>query len=192
MRFFKIFCGSVLLCTVLYLICFSADGSVYEDVVRMHVIANSDSEADQKVKMEVRDMVIQKYGTELSSYSDKASALSAVQSKLSEIENEVNSYLSTRTTYTCSVTVAESYFPTKSYGDYSLPQGNYTALCIKLGKAEGQNFWCVLFPPLCLGACSADGEELFVSCGLTGDEYELMKGEKTVYKLKFRLLELFN
>ena len=192
MRFFKIFCGSVLICTVLYLICFSADGSIYNDVLRMHVIANSDSETDQKIKMEVRDMVIEKYGSELSVFSDKDGALRAAQSMLSEIENEVNSYLSTRTTYSCSAVIEDSYFPTKSYGDYSLPQGNYTALCIKLGKAEGQNFWCVLFPPLCLGASTKDPEELFVDCGLDKDGYELMKGEKPVYKLKFRLLELFN
>ncbi len=192
MRFLKIFSALVLLSTVLYLICFSADGSVYNDVVRMHVIANSDSEADQKIKMEVRDMVMQKYGQELSVYTSRADALTAMQAMLSEIENEVNTYLSVRTNYSCKVTVEDNYFPTKSYGEYSLPQGRYTALCIRLGRAEGENFWCVLFPPLCIGACSAEGEELFTACGLSKEDYELMKGEKTLYKLKFRLLELFN
>lgn len=192
MRFLKIFSLLVVITAVLYLICFSADGSVYNDVVRMHVIANSDTDTDQQIKMEVRDMVIEKYGSELSKYENREMALTAAQSMLSEIENEVNSYLSTRTTYTCTATIEENYFPTKTYGEYSLPRGNYTALCIRLGKAEGQNFWCVLFPPLCLGACTAEGEELFVECGIDKDEYELMKKEKTVYKLKFRLLELFN
>lgn len=192
MRFLKIFSLLTIITVFLYLVSFAADGSVYNDVIRMHVIANSDSEVDQSIKMEVRDMVLEKYGTELSGYTDRDLALTAAQSMLSSIENDVNTYLSTRSAYTCSVSIEESYFPTKEYGDYSLPRGNYTALCIRLGKAEGQNFWCVLYPPLCLGASSAEGEELFVECGLSEDEYELMRGEKPIYKLKFRILELFN
>lgn len=191
MRFLKIFSILVVLAVALYLIAFAAEGSVYSDVIRMHVIANSDSEFDQSVKMEVRDLVLEKYGNELSVYTNRSDALRAAQAMLSEIENEVNEYLSTRALYNCTVTIEEEYFPTKAYGEYRLPCGNYTALCIRLGKAEGENFWCVMFPPLCLGA-SSDGEELFVNCGMSRYEYELMKGEKPVYKLKFRLLELFN
>ena len=90
------------------------------------------------------------------------------------------------------MTVAEEYFPTKSYGEYRLPRGVYTALCVRLGKAAGENFWCVLYPPLCLGAASADEkdmEDLFLSSGLTEAEYELMRGEKPVFRVRFRLLE---
>ena len=192
MRFLKIFSFLTFVCVILYLIAFSADGSVYNDVIRMHVIANSDSETDQQIKMEVRDMIVCKYSSELSRYNDRESALGAAQSMLTEIENDVNAYLSTRALYTCSATLEEKYFPTKEYGEYSLPRGNYTALCVKLGKSEGQNFWCVLFPPLCLGASSEDGEKLFTECGIDKDGYELMKKEKPVYKLKFRLLEMFN
>lgn len=176
----------------LYLVSFAADDSVYNDVVRFHVIANSDSEDDQAVKTEVRDMVLASYGSALSAYTNRDDALAAAQSMLSAIENDVNTYLSARTDYTCSVTIEESYFPTKTYGEYSLPRGNYTALCIRLGDSRGQNFWCVLFPPLCLGASSAKGgEELFINHGLSVDEYELMRTQKPVYKLKFRILELF-
>ena len=192
MRFFKIFSLLSVSVVLLYIICFSAEGSIYNDVVRMHVIANSDSETDQQIKMEVRDMVLEKYGSRLSAYKNKDMALTAAISMLSEIENEVNTYLSTRTNYVCRATVEERYFPTKTYGEYSLPKGNYTALCIRLGEAEGGNFFCVLYPPLCLGASACSGEELFVSCGLDKNEYELMRNEKTFYRLKFRLLELFN
>lgn len=191
MRFLKIFSLLTVISVILYLACFAADDSVYNDVVRMHVIANSDSEADQSLKLEVRDLVLEKYSTVLSGYESKDAALDAAQLMLPEIEKDVNAYLVGRAAYTCTVSIEESYFPTKTYGDYSLPRGNYTALCIRLGKAEGQNFWCVLYPPLCLGASSAeDGEELFLSCGLTEEEYELMRGEKPVYKVKFRILEL--
>lgn len=191
MRFLKIFSLLVVVSAVLYLVCFASSGSVYEDVVRLHVIAESDSEYDQEIKLSVRDMVLEKYSAELSKYTDKEKALAAASELLPKIQIDVNEYLKDRTDYTCTVTIEESYFPTKTYGEYSLPRGNYTALCIRLGKAEGQNFWCVLFPPLCLGASTADDEELFTSCGLSHDEYKLMRAEKPVYKLKFRLLEIF-
>lgn len=190
MRFLKIFSVLTVLTVFLYLVCFAADASVYNDVVRMHVIANSDSEADQAIKMQVRDLVIEKYSAVLSAYDSKERALAAAEGMLAEIENDVHAYLADRTDYTCTVSVEESYFPTKSYGEYSLPRGYYTALCIRLGKAEGQNFWCVLYPPLCLGASAENGEELFASHGLSADEYALMRGEKPVYKVKFRILEL--
>ncbi len=191
MRFLKIFSLLTVVSVLLYLVCFAADGSVYHDVVRIHVIANSDSEADQALKLEVRDLVLEKYATALSEYESRDAALAAVQGMLAAMETDVNAYLADCVDYTCTVGIEESYFPTKSYGEYSLPRGNYTALCIRLGKAEGQNFWCVLYPPLCLGASSAqEDEELFLRCGLSEDEYALMRGEKPVYKLKFRLLEL--
>ncbi len=191
MRFLKTFSVLTVLSVLLYLVCFAADGSVYHDVVRMHVIANSDSEADQAIKMEVRDLVLQKYSPTLSAYTSKEQALAAAKALLPEIEADANAYLADRAAYTCTVSIEESYFPTKSYGEYSLPRGNYTALCIRLGNAEGENFWCVLYPPLCLGASAKDGEELFTSYGLSADAYALMRGEKPVYKVKFRILELF-
>lgn len=190
MRFLKIFSILTVLTVFLYLIGFAADGSVYNDVVRLHILANSDSDADQKLKMEVRDMVLATHGEALAAYTTREDALNAARGMLSGIEAEVNAYLAAHTDYTATVTIEDKYFPTKAYGEYTLPRGNYTALCIRLGKAEGQNFFCVLYPPLCLGAASDSGEELFVSHGLTADEYELLRGEKPVYKLKFRLLEL--
>lgn len=193
MRFFKFFSILTVLTVFLYLISFAADGSVYNDVVRLHVIANSDSDVDQAVKMEVRDLVLRTHGEALSAYTSRDEALNAARSMLSAIETDVNAYLSAHTPYTAKVTVEEKYFPTKAYGVYTLPRGKYTALCIRLGEAAGQNFFCVLYPPLCLGASAdAEGEELFVSHGLSKEEYQLLRGEKPVYKLKFRILELLS
>lgn len=191
MRFFKIFSLLTVLSVFLYLICFAADGSVYNDVVRFHVIANSDSEVDQNIKLSVRDMVIEKYSAKLSKYKNKDEALAAAEEMLPEIENDVKEYLKCYADYTAEVSIEESYFPTKTYGEYSLPRGNYTALCIRLGKAEGQNYWCVLFPPLCLGASTEDGAKVFEECGLSRSEYNLMRTETPRYKLKFKILELF-
>ena len=192
MRFFKIFSVLVVLTVLLYLVCSAQDGSVYNDVVRLHIIADSDSEYDQEIKLSVRDMVLEKYSAELSKYKDKEQALAAAYELLPKIEIDVNEHLKSYTDYTCTVTIEESYFPTKTYGEYSLPRGNYTALCIRLGKAEGENYWCVLFPPLCLGASTKDDKKMFEECGLTEEEYNLMRGEKPRYKLKFRLLEIFS
>lgn len=191
MRFFKIFSLLTVLCVFLYLICFAAEGSVYNDVVRFHVIANSDSEIDQQIKLSVRDTVLEKYSSVLSKYKNKNEALAAAEKMLPEIEKDVNEYLQEVAGYTAKVSIEESYFPTKTYGEYSLPRGNYTALCIRLGEAEGQNYWCVLFPPLCLGTATEDGAKVFEECGLSKREYNLMRLEKPTYKLKFKLLEIF-
>ncbi len=190
MRFFKIFFAFVALVSVLYLVGFAAGGSVYDDVVRLHIIADSNSDVDQNIKLSVRDMVLEKYSSALSSYKDKDEAVIAAYELLPKIEMDVNEYLKDFTDYSCKVTLEEDYFPTKNYGKYSLPRGDYTALCIRLGKAEGENYWCVLFPPLCLGASSKDDKEMFLECGLSEDEYNLMLTEKPRYKLKFKILEL--
>lgn len=191
MRFFKIFSVLTVMSVVLYLFCFASDKSVYNDVVRFHVIANSDSEADQNIKLGVRDMVLEKYSSALSKYKNKEEALAAAEKMLPDIETDVKEYLKDYSDYTAAVSIEESYFPTKTYGEYSLPRGNYTALCIRLGKAEGQNYWCVLFPPLCLGTAAEDGAKVFEECGLSKKEYNLMRTEKPSYKLKFKLLEIF-
>lgn len=192
MRFLKIFSLLIVLTVFFYLISFAFDGSIYEDVIRLHVIANSDSEEDQKIKLEVRDIVLEKYSHLLSGYTDFEAALAAAENLAGAIENDVNDYLLGKVSYKCTVSIAKERFPTKTYGDYSLPQGNYTALCIRLGESKGENFWCVLFPPLCLGVSSADGDKnLFKSHGISYNEYELMRNRKPIYRVKFRILELF-
>lgn len=191
--FLIIFSVSVLSASLFYMVGAMDDGSVYHDVLRLHVIAHSDDREDQELKLAVRDCILESYGARLSGFADKAAAEAAARTLLPEIEAEVNTYLAGRAPYTCTVTVAEEYFPTKSYGEYRLPRGVYTALCVRLGRAAGENFWCVLYPPLCLGAATADdaagGEELFLSAGLTHAEYELLRGEKPIYRLRFKLLE---
>lgn len=192
--FLIIFSVLALAASLFYMVGAMDDGSVYHDVLRLHVIANSDDKEDQALKLAVRDYILESYGARLSGFSDKNAAEAAARSLLPEIEADVNGYLSERAPYDCVVTVAEEYFPTKSYGEYRLPRGVYTALCVRLGRAAGENFWCVLYPPLCLGAATADGtatygEDIFLSAGMTHAEYELLRGEKPVYRLRFKLLE---
>lgn len=193
--FLKIFSVLVLAVSLFYMVGAIDDGSVYHDVLRLHVIANSDDREDQELKLEVRDRILETYGEKLSGFSCKEAAETAARELLPDIAATVTDFLRGRAPYTATVTVAEEYFPTKTYGAYSLPRGVYTALCIRLGKAAGENFFCVLYPPLCLGAATADADadgdfsDIFLSSGLTAAEYELMRGEKPVYRVRFKLLE---
>ena len=193
MRFLKIFSILVAATLFLYLVCVADADSVYNDVIRMHILAASDGEADQAVKLEVRDLVLATYGEALSGYRSRAEAMEAAKALLPSITKTVNLYLAEKTEYTATVSLEESYFPTKSYGELTLPRGRYTALCIRLSRAEGRNFFCVLYPPLCLGAATEgeEVEEMFLNCGLTLQEYELLRGKKPIYQIKFKLLELF-
>ena len=138
--FLKIFSALVLAVSLFYMVGAIDDGSVYHDVLRLHVIANSDDKADQELKLEVRDRILEAYGTKLSGFACKEDAEAAAVLLLPEIEAAVNGFLGGRAPYTCAVTVAEEYFPTKSYGEYRLPRGVYTALCVRLGKAAGETF----------------------------------------------------
>lgn len=116
-------------------------------IVRIHVIANSNSAYDQNVKLAVRDIIL-KEANALSG-SDSPS-LSLVESRKAELENVVNAYLRGQgIDYTCSFLTGRFYFPAKSYENITLPQGEYDALRVVLGAGEGENWWCVMYPPLC-------------------------------------------
>lgn len=191
MRFLKIFSALVVCATLVGTAVFAMDDRIYTDVLRLHILANSDSEEDQKIKLEVRDFVLENFGALLAAATDRVQAEKTARALAPQIEESVNRFLSDKTDVRASVSVGERYFPTKAYGDYHLPCGTYPALCVELGDAAGKNFFCVLYPPLCLDVCEdADAEkELFFSCGLSQNEYELLRAEKPVYKLKFALLE---
>jgi len=90
------------------------------------------------------------------------------------------------------VSLEETWFPTREYEDFSLPAGNYTALRVVIGEGEGRNWWCVVFPPLCLGAVSERVEATAAMAGLTEDEISLITAEEGEYIIKFKLLELWD
>jgi len=119
-------------------------------VIRLHVVANSNTAADQELKLKVRDRILSETGNLFDSQTDIAIARSLIASSLEKIEslaeNEIrkNGY-----TYSVKVSLGKSRFPTKTYGELVLPAGTYEALKIEIGEAEGRNWWCVLFPPLC-------------------------------------------
>jgi stage II sporulation protein R len=122
----------------------------YEGIIRLHVIANSDSEPDQKLKLKVRDEIIS-YVNDLSGEMDIEESRIWIKSQLGDIERAAERVICENgCKYKASAELGVRWIPEKTYGDMHFPAGNYEALTITLGKGEGENWWCVLFPPLCL------------------------------------------
>ena len=170
---------------------------ISESVFRLHVIANSDSQEDQNLKYKVRDKILE-YMNEISidcSSKEEVIALAKEnQEKFQDIAKKVikeNGY-----DYDVNVSIGNYEFPTKNYGDISLPAGNYDALRIEIGDAVGQNWWCVMFPPLCFvdvtsGVVPDESKET-IKENLNDEEYNLISDtESPSIKFKFSLIEFF-
>lgn len=125
------------------------------EVLRLHIPANSDSGEDQAVKLELRDFLLAEYGGELSACGELAAAEERARELLPEIERRCTEFLSERGfDYGAKAELADMYFTTREYDRLILPAGEYTALRVTLGSGEGHNWWCVIFPQLCLPAVS--------------------------------------
>ncbi len=196
-KFFLIGCFSLIVfCCILMCIPTSADAELYDNVIRLHVIANSDNELDQKIKLEVRDAVIDKYTPIFSGYVCKADAERTLEEYIPEINKYLNQFIkNSGYEYTCTVELGEEHYGRTVYERFSMPAGKYTSLRIIIGEGEGKNWWCVLFPPLCTKAAVSNdkkNEDEFIEVGFTGEQYNIItKNDKPRYKIKFRLLELF-
>lgn len=195
MRYILNFSISVLICAlVLSVVPTNGEEHVYEDVIRLHVIANSDSEDDQSLKLKVRDALVDYAAVLLDDCADKDEAEARFAASLGELERVAAKVVAAEGyDYSVRAELGEEKYPTLDYGELSLPSGNYTSLRVKIGSGSGKNWWCVLFPPLCtslaLGEKKAT-EELCVEAGLTPAEYKLITGTGNVkYKLKFKFLE---
>ncbi len=166
----------------------AGEEAVYEDTLRLHILAASDETADQTAKLLVRDAVLATYGEAFLAASDKKSAEAYLSSRLPEIEKTVKDTLEENgLAYSVTVTLADEWFDTRAYGEITLPEGKYTALKITLGKGEGQNFWCMLYPALCVAP--ALGERVSADEAYTGASYQLVKNG---YAVRFRTLELIS
>ena len=154
--------------------------AIAEKILRFHVLANSDAKDDQNVKLKVRDAVGHMLGQKLKKVTDRAQTEKIVQDHMDEIiETAEKTLHKNGYTYGASARLANVDFPVKTYGDYTFPAGKYRALQITLGKGEGHNWWCVLFPQLCIGT-AAEGPEL--------ERIEKL-AEGPEYRLSFALVE---
>lgn len=142
------------------------EGMPYSGILRFHVRANSDSEKDQELKMAVKDDVVTMLNPMLKNCKDVAESKNLIVANLSNIyETAVNTITEQGYDYPVSVYVTEEEFPAKSYGDLTFPAGKYQALRVDIGEAKGQNWWCVMFPPLCFidestAIVSEDGKKM--------------------------------
>lgn len=174
-----------------------------DSVFRLHIIANSDSSADQELKLKVRDNIIEYMNTLTSSSSDKKDVISIVNNHLDSFkEIALNTIKENGYNYDVNIEIGNFHFPTKSYGDISFPAGNYDALKIEIGDAIGQNWWCVLFPPLCFVNSSTgvvpDDSKNTLKENINSESYEIISegnnsnDNTSAIKIKFKIIEFFN
>ena len=167
----------------------NTQGELADRVVRLHVIANSDSEEDQALKLQVRDAVLARTEAILRASADRGEAESRLAAALPELERLAEETVAANGfDYSVTAELAETSFPTKDYDGFSLPAGKYLALRLIIGQGAGKNWWCVVFPPLCTAAAS-EVPETALAAGLTEDQVSLMTGEDDGYVLKFKVVE---
>ncbi|MBQ4064869.1 MAG: stage II sporulation protein R [Clostridia bacterium] len=167
------------------------EAEVYDKVIRLHVLANSDSEADQQLKLKVRDAILVKAASLTEGCADRREAEAALADKTELLRLTAEEALQENgCDRTVAVTIGQEHYPTREYEGVRLPAGDYCSLRVLIGEAEGQNWWCVLFPPLCVGSASEVEEEM-VSAGFTPGQVKILtESESPRYKLKFKILEI--
>lgn len=166
-------------------------------VFRLHVIANSDTKEDQDLKYLVRDNVISYMNEICKDAKSKQEAIDIATKHQDEFkEIALNTIYENGFDYDVSIEIGNFSFPTKTYGDITLPSGYYDALRIKIGKASGQNWWCVMFPPLCFVDVSSgivpDESKEVMKNDLSDEEFSLISNDdSTEISFKFKLIEFF-
>lgn len=172
--------------------------NIASEVFRLHVIANSNSEEDQNLKYIVRDNLINYMNTLTQDSKTKEEAILLAQEHSDDFYKIANNTIKNLGyNYDVKINIGNYHFPTKYYGDISLPAGNYDALKVEIGNAEGQNWWCVMFPPLCFvdistGIVPEESKE-YLKENLTNEEFSLVSdNKKNNVNFKFKIIELFN
>ena len=168
-----------------------------QSVFRLHIIANSNDDADQNLKYKVRDNIIDYLNKLCKNSSSKEETMEVAKCHLLNLkEIAENTIKENGFDYNATVEIGTFDFPTKNYGDISLPLGSYDALKVSLGKNSGQNWWCVLYPSLCFiepdkGIVSDKSKE-DLQKNLNQEEYAILSEITPTYKIKFKLIEIFN
>ena len=157
-----------------------------QKMIRLHVIANSDSDADQTLKLHVRDAVLHRAEDILRQSADMTEARARLRDSLPDIGDAAAQELAAQGSgYSVSVSLEETEFPLKTYDGFALPAGEYMALRVVIGAGEGRNWWCVVYPPLCTSGVETAQE----AAVLSDDDVKLITEDGEGYVLRFRLLE---
>lgn len=199
------FSKKILICTVLILLIsiiaglfpVHGESEIYDTVVRLHILANSDSPEDQELKLKVRDKILDAVTPQLEDCSTQGEAIARLEKIAPDIIACAEQVIRTEGyDYQVKIELGNEYYPKRRYESCAFPEGEYVSMRVLIGDGEGQNWWCCLFPPLCLlSATEADdkyNEEAFISVGLTSDQYKLItESETPKYKVRFKILEVF-
>ena len=162
--------------------------SLSEKMIRLHVIANSDSEDDQTMKLLARDAVLTRAEAILRQASNREEAMEDLNAALPELER--TAYDACGGAYPVHAVLEMTEFPRKEYDGFALPAGEYMALRVIIGEGAGRNWWCVVYPPLCMASCT-ELEDTALRAGLDGDDVQLITEADSGYVLKFRAVELW-
>ena len=170
---------------------------ISQNVFRLHILANSDSKEDQELKLKVRDNIIEYLKYLNSEPKNKSEIISLVENNIDKLkEISIDTIRENGYNYKVDIEIGNFYFPTKYYGNISLPAGNYDAIRIKIGEAKGQNWWCSLFPSLCFTDVSNGKIDSHANTNLKenlgNEEYTIITNNSKNIKFKFKLIEIFN
>lgn len=161
---------------------------VYTELIRLHILANSGSDEDISIKYKVRDAILEESQYVFKECNSSKEAKASMEETGEKIETIANKVLEdNKKSYKAHAVWGKETYPQREYDGITLPAGEYYSLRILLGEAEGENWWCVLFPPLCLGASAA--KESMESVGIEGESFKTFTDSSVKYKIKFKLLE---
>lgn len=189
MKSLPLYALSLLVATLLIaVIPTDAEAKIYEDTIRLHILANSDTKEDQALKLEIRDRILEKYGVMLSASKSVEQAKNEMEELLQIIEQDATTWIhELGYDYEVRATLSEEWYDTREYEDFTLPAGYYTSLRVIIGDGDGKNWWCVMYPPLCTEIATerAPGDDFVID--YSKEEISLIQGGK--YNVKFKILE---
>lgn len=169
------------------------EAEIYDSVLRLHVLANSDSDEDQALKLRVRDSILNAAAPIIADCNTREDAIAAISNATPTLLSSARECIEREGfEYDVQIELCEESYPTRSYESFCFPSGEYLSLRVLIGDAAGQNWWCVLFPPLCLSAATeqSDAEQAFIAVGLTDDQYKIItETDSTTYQVRFKILE---
>ena len=161
-----------------------------DKLVRFHVLANSDSEQDQALKLQVRDNVLALTDDLMEQAGDSDTAMQTLEQNLPALESAAQETVYAQGyDYPVQVSVGQDYFPTRNYDTFCLPAGRYDTLRVTIGRGDGHNWWCVVFPPMCFGAAE-DFDAAVEAANLSDDEVRLITEDGQGYRIKFKMVEI--
>ena len=172
----------------------SGEEEIYDGVIRLHILAASDDEADQELKLAVRDAILREHSAQLLDAENVDAAEAEVLALCDSVRDTAEGVIhAAGYAYTVNIDYGRESYPTRAYGDYTLPAGEYRSLQVIIGEGTGKNWWCVLFPPLCLDMATEDApSDDALSVGLTDGAISIITGDSgdVGYRVRFKSLEL--